>query len=117
MGKEREWGVDDDPCNVAVPVTSSGWQPCLAALSLRSVCHSAGLHCGMQPCCHVVMNVHFLSHAHTATPNSLTNPLVVPCFSLPYYGVYSLRENKVGAEGAAAIAEALKINNTLHTLV
>ena len=35
----------------------------------------------------------------------------------PFLGaMYSLYDNSLGAEGAAAIAEALKLNNTLHTL-
>lgn len=66
---------------------------------------AAWLHC----CCdHLLLCSHCANHATLAF-------LVPSCCSVAVC-VFSIRANNISADGAVAIAEAMKSNSTLHTL-
>ena len=101
-------------------------------LSSTSTCHCFVfvLHCDNAPRCHAPCcfeHLRFLSptlslpshahtHAHTVTRNPRALLFLFCCCCSCHCGVHSLENNNIGAEGAAAIAEALKSNSTLQEL-
>ena len=59
---------------------------------------------------------HAHTHAHTVTRNPRALLFLFCCCCSCHCGVHSLDYNNIGAEGAAALAEALKSNGMLQEL-